>query len=123
MLRDHDYITRIFSGVSHRLCNLEPTVNFRIPVSFHNIRGYDAHLNVHKFGKIPDSEIKVISHNMEKYLQDEWGKNMFFRDTLYFLPASLEQLTASLAKTGRKTFHNFHEVVSLIYPEWDVYIF
>ena len=29
---------------------------------------------------------------------------------------------ASLAKTGRGNFHNFHDVVSLIYPEWDVEI-
>ena len=57
---------------------------------------------------------------MEKYLQVEWGKNMVFRDSLQFLPSSLEQLTASLAKTGRGNFYNFHEVVAQIYPESDV---
>ena len=36
-------------------------------------------MNVHKFGKIPNSDIKVISQNMEKYLQDGWGKIMYFR--------------------------------------------
>ena len=29
----------------------------------------------------------------------------------------LEQFTASLAKTVRGNFYNFHEVVSQIYPE------
>ena len=45
---------------------------------------------------------------------------MVLRDSLQFLPASLEQLTASLAKTGRGNFYNLHEVVVKIYPESDV---
>ena len=57
---------------------------------------------------------------MEKYLQVEWSKNMVFRDSLQFLPAFLEQLTASLAKTGLQNFYNLHEVVAQIYPESDV---
>ena len=75
---------------------------------------------MHEFGKRPERVIKVIGQNMEKYLQVEWGKNMVFRDSLQFLPASLEQLTASLAKTGRGNFYNLHEVVAQIYPELDV---
>ena len=57
---------------------------------------------------------------MEKYLQVEWGKNMVLRDSLKVLPASLEQLTASLAKTGRGNIYNLHEVVSQMYPGSDV---
>ena len=57
---------------------------------------------------------------MEKYYQVEWGKNMVFRDSLQFLPASLKQLTASLVKTGRGNFYNLNEVVAQIYPESDV---
>ena len=45
---------------------------------------------------------------------------MVFCDSLQFLPAFLEQLTASLAKTGRGNFYNLHEVVSQIYPGSDV---
>ena len=41
---------------------------------------------------------------MEKYLQVEWKTNMVFRDSLQFLPASLEQLAASLAKVSRGYF-------------------
>ena len=99
-IRDHDHITGWFIGPAHRQCNLERSVSFKIPVFFHNVRKYDAHLIVHEFGKRPDREIKVIGQNMEKYLQVEWGKNMVFRDSLKFLPASLEQLAASLAKVG-----------------------
>ena len=45
---------------------------------------------------------------MEKYLQVKWGDNMVFRDSLQFLPVSLEQLVASLTKTGRENFINLH---------------
>ena len=57
---------------------------------------------------------------MEKYLQVKSGKNMVFRDSLQFLPASLEQLAASLAKVGPGYFQNLHEVVTDVYPEADV---
>ena len=45
---------------------------------------------------------------------------MVFRDSLQFLPASLEQLTASVNKTVRENFYNFNDVVSQIYPGSDV---
>ena len=70
-VRDHDHITGWFIGAAHRQCNLDRLVSFKIPVFFHNIRGYDAHLIVHEFGKRTDREIKVIYQNMEKYLQVE----------------------------------------------------
>ena len=70
-VRDHNHITGFFIGAAHRQCNLERPASFRIPVFFHNFRGYDGHLIVHEFGKRPDREIKVISQNMEKYLQVE----------------------------------------------------
>ena len=45
---------------------------------------------------------------------------MVSRDSLQFLPASLENLTASLAKVGREYFQNLYEVVRDVYPETDV---
>ena len=42
---------------------------------------------------------------------------MVFRDSLQFLPATLDQLAASLAKVGRLYFQNFHDVVTDVYPE------
>ena len=114
-VRDYDHITRFFIGAAHRQFNLARPVSFRIPVFFHNFRGYDAYLIVHEFGKRPEREIKVIGQNIEKYLQLEWGKSMDFRDSLQFLPASLVQLTDSLGKTGRENLYNLHEVVSQMY--------
>ena len=75
---------------------------------------------MHESGKRPDREIKVINQNIEKYLQVEWGQNMVLRESLQFLPASLEQLAASLAKIGLLYFKNLHAVVKGVYPESDV---
>ena len=50
-VRDHDHITGWFISAAHRQCTLERPVSFKIPVFFHNFRGYDAHLIVHEFGK------------------------------------------------------------------------
>ena len=122
-VRDHDHITGFVLGAAHRQCNLERLVSFRIPVFFYNLRGYDAYLIVHEFGKRPECAIKVIGQNMEKYLQVEWAKNMLFHDSLQFLFASLEQLTVSLAKTGGRNLYNLHEVVAQMYSESDVELF
>ena len=115
-VRDHDHITGWFIGAAHRQCNLERPVSFKIPVFSYNFRGYNSHLIVHEFGKQPDREIKVIGQNMEKYLQIEWGPNMVFCDSLQFLPASLQQLAASLAKVGRRYFQNLYDVVPMCIP-------
>ena len=48
---------------------------------------------------------------------------MVFSDSLQFLPASLKQLTALLAKTGLGNIYNFQKLVSQIYPGSDVEIF
>ena len=119
-VRDHDHITGEFLGAAHRQCNLERPVSFQIPVFFHNFRGYDSHLIVHEFNTRPDRKIKVIGQNMEKYLQVQWGDNIVFRDSLQFLPASLEQLVVSLNKTGRENFINLHNVVANMHPNTDV---
>ena len=45
---------------------------------------------------------------------------MVFCDSLQSLPASLEQLAASLAKVGRGYFQNLYNVITDVYPETDV---
>ena len=45
---------------------------------------------------------------------------MVYRDSLQFLHAFRELLTASLLKTNRENFYNLHEVVAQIYIESDV---
>ena len=111
-ISDHYHITGEFIGAAHRHCNLQRPVSFQIPVFFHNFRIYNAHLIVYKFGKRSDREIKAIGQYMEKYLQVQWEDYMVFRDSLKFIFASLDQLIASLAKTGPDKFITLHKVVA-----------
>ena len=57
---------------------------------------------------------------MERYLQVQWGKHIFFRDSLQFLTSSLDQLVQSLAKSGDDKFHHLEQVVPLRYPDTNV---
>ena len=66
-VRDHDHLTGRFRGTAHNICNLafkEP--NF-IPVVFHNLSGYDAHLFIRQLG-VSEGDIDCIPNNEEKYI-------------------------------------------------------
>ena len=45
-VRDHCHVTGSYRGSVHQYCNLKLRINpkeFKIPVIFHNLRGYDNH--------------------------------------------------------------------------------
>jgi hypothetical protein len=42
-VRDHCHVTGKFGGAAHNACNLNLKQRERIPVFFHNLRGYDSH--------------------------------------------------------------------------------
>ena len=44
--------------------------------------------------------ISVIGQNLEKYLLVEWGEHLQFKDSLQFMPSSLDTLVENLKKTG-----------------------
>ena len=59
-VRDHCHITGKFRGSAHQECNLKLRIkpeNIKIPVIFHNLRGYDSHFIMKQIGE--------ISKNME----------------------------------------------------------
>ena len=105
-VRDHDHITGIYRGAAHSKCNLQLQKTYKIPVFFHNFRGYDSHLLVHSLPKYPDRKISLIAQSMEKYLIMGWGQHLVFKDSLQFLNVSLERLVANLLKAGRDNFVN-----------------
>ena len=46
-VRDHCHFTGEFRGASHSQCNLKYKIDkkrYKLPIVFHNHRGYDAHL-------------------------------------------------------------------------------
>ena len=94
-VRDHCHTTGVYRGAAHAYCNLKlqvkPNVT-QIPVFFHNLENYDAHLIMQAISEYKDKkEIFVIPKNSEKYISFSVG-NLVFKDSLNFLLSSLDRL-------------------------------
>ena len=88
-VRDHCHITGKYRGSAHQECNLKLRVNpeeIKIPVIFHNLRGYDSHLLMQQIGEIAkkhtyknskgremEMQINVIPNNMENIWLSCWA--------------------------------------------------
>ena len=66
-VRDHCHYTGLYSGAAHSLCNLKYSIPKYIPVVFHNLAGYDAHLFIRELSKYT-SCIGAIAKNVEDYI-------------------------------------------------------
>ena len=71
-VRDHCHLTGSYRGSAHQDCNLKLRINleeFKIPVIFHNLCGYDSHFIMQEVGcicKEHDMEINCLPNNMEE---------------------------------------------------------
>ena len=111
-VRDHCHITGRFRGSAHQDCNLKLRIkpdNIKIPVIFHNLRGYDSHFIMQQIGEIAKKHayknkrgeechmnINCIPNNMEKYLAFMLGNHLVFLDSLQFMNSSLDNLIKNL---------------------------
>ena len=66
-VRDHCHYTGNTGGALHSKCNLRLKRNRTIPVSFHNLTGYDSHLFVKRLADTKGS-VDCIPYNEEKYI-------------------------------------------------------
>ena len=64
---DHCHITRKFRGVALWSCNINFQLTKKVPVIFHNLRGYDSHLIFYELKNF-DVKIDVIPNRLEKYM-------------------------------------------------------
>ncbi|CAB4016303.1 Gastrula zinc finger [Paramuricea clavata] len=95
-VRDHDHVTGLFRGAAHNMCNLKYRITWKVPVVFHNLRGYDSHLIMQEIGKFK-MNINVVPNNMEKYISFSLGKSLVFIDSIQFMASSLEALVSNLS--------------------------
>ena len=108
---DHDHITGKFRGPAHNECNLKARTQYKIPVFFHNWRGYDSHIVVSALTRYPDRSVDIIGQTMEKYLTLSWGPHIVFKDSLQFLSASLATLVGNQAKSDPTKFFQLNRYV------------
>ena len=90
-VRDHCYVTGKSRGAAHWSCNMNLQLTNKVPVIFHNSRGYDCYLIFHELKNF-DVKIDVISNRLEKYMAFILNKNLVFIDSMEFVNSSLEKL-------------------------------
>ena len=116
-VRDHCHITGKYRGSAHQECNLKLRINpeeIKIPVIFHNLRGYDSHFIMQEIGAIVKKhaytkngkeikmDINAIPNNMEKYMAFMLGNHLTFIDSFQFMSSSLDKLVSNLPAEALK---------------------
>ena len=112
-VRDHCHVTGKYRGSAHKNCNLKLQISaekIKIPVIFHNLKGYDIHFIIQKLGELIKEEqgdstrqpisIDVIPCNTEKYMSFYINNQLSFIDSFQFMGSSLEKLTGNLSEDG-----------------------
>ena len=123
-----DCYTSLYQGATHNNCNLKYQIPDHIPIVFHNLSGYDAHLFIKELGRrFNKNDIGVIAENKEKYIsfnvkinvklagvRDEDGKEVHkniqlrFIDSFRFMASSLDKLASNLDDNQCKNLREFY---------------
>ena len=90
-VRDHCHITGKYRGATHWSCNINLKITKKVPLIFHNLKGYDSHLIFKEFSKF-NTKISVIPNGLEKYAAFTINKNLVFIDSMQFMNCSLDNL-------------------------------
>ena len=119
-VRDHCHYSGKYRGAAHSICNLQYKIPSHIPVVFHNLTGYDAHMFIQELAKC-GSKMGVIAKNTEDYIffsvnvevdkyidkkGEEHSKKITLRfiDSIKFMSSSLDSLVNNLARGGGEFF-------------------
>ena len=118
-MRDHCHFTGDYLGATHNECNLKCRKPLILPVIFHNLQGYDAHLFIKQLAKVP-GDLFTIPFTEEKYItfskfitvdyyySKNKGKHLpkkfeiRFIDSFKFLQTSLANLVSNLQPSDFK---------------------
>ena len=122
-VRDHCHYTGKYRRATHRNCNLQYKIPSYIPVVFHNLSGYDAHLFIRELAatKPGGAKMEVIAKNKEDYItfsirvavdkyidkngvEKEKEIELRFIYSFKFMSSSLDSLTTNLVRRGKGLF-------------------
>ena len=95
-VRYHCHITGKYRGAAHWSCNINLKLSKKIPVIFHNLRGYDRHLIIKEISKF-DVKVSVIPNGLDKYMAFTINRNLVFIESMQFLNSSLDSLVTNLS--------------------------
>ena len=118
-VRDHCHFTGQYRGAAHNKCNLMCKKPKVLPVIFHNLQGYDAHLFIKQLARL-EGKLDCIPSTEEKYISfsktikvgeyKDYSESVFdinfeirFLDSFKFLQTSLANLVSNLSPDD---FHN-----------------
>ena len=123
-VRDYCHLTEKYRGSAHWSCNVNLKLTEKVPVIFHNLRGYDSHSVMQEINKFDvkskkvlvitynlrgyDShlfmeeinkfnvELNVMSNRLEKYMAFTINNNLVFIDSMQFINSSSDKLIKNL---------------------------
>ena len=101
-VRDHCHNTGKYRGAAHWSCNINLKISKKVPVIFHNLKGYDSHSHLifKELSKF-DCKISVIPNGLEKYMSFSLN-NLVFIDSMLFMNSSLDKLVKNLSDSNFK---------------------
>ena len=106
-VRDHCHFTGQYRGPPHKSCNLKLKIKpgiTKIPVVFHNRKGYNSHLIMQKI-HATKGNITCIPNNAEKYISFSVGQLKFLY-SFQFIASSLAKLADATDKDDFKITQN-----------------
>ena len=98
---DHCHISGKFRGAAHFSCNANFKIGKKVPVVFHNLKGYDGHLIMKELSSF-DVSIDVIPCGLEKYMAFIVNRWLVFIDSMQFMNTSLYALVRNLGSEDFK---------------------
>ena len=82
------------------MCTLEYNIGLRIPnkipVIFHNLKGYDSHLIFIELSKF-NCKTSVIPNGLENYMSFSLNRDIVFIDSMLLVKSSLDKLVKNLS--------------------------
>ena len=114
-VRDHCHITEKYRGAAHFSCDANLKLSKKVPVIFHNLRGYDSHLIIKEMDKF-DVKVSVTSNGLEEYMAFTVNKNLVFIGNKQFMNSGSDSLVKNLSNDDFKYLsENFNgELLELV---------